>query len=133
MSKLIALLLLTVAAFSVGSLVSGARYSEWVLPGGLPLGNVLAAAGLCSLAGTAFHLSPLDSIRRRVSAVTLLAAAVWLPLSIALAGNLTLNFSGYRGTAWLAITSATAIAALGSLGWAVAGLLLSFGGSSGAT
>ena len=54
MSKLIALLLITVAGFSVGSLLIGARYSEWVLPGGLPLGNVLAAAGLCSLAGAAF-------------------------------------------------------------------------------
>src|SRR5262245_17058386 len=107
-TRRITLLLLTAAGFSVGSLVSGARYLEWVLPGGLPLGNVLAAAALCSLAGAAFHLSPLGSIRRRVSRVSLLAAAFWLPISIALAGNLTLNFSGYRGAAWLAITSVTA-------------------------
>lgn len=34
-----------IAIFAIWSLASGAAYLEWGLPGGLPLGNVLAAAG----------------------------------------------------------------------------------------
>lgn len=126
MPKLIALLLLATAGLSIGTLVSGSGYSERALPGGLPFGNVLAATTLCSLAGAAFALSPPGSIRRRVSRMTLLVAALWLPISVALAGNLALNFSGYRGTVWLAMTSVTTIAVLICLAWAVAGLLLGF-------
>lgn len=124
MPKFIALLLLVVAALSIGSLVSGVSYSTWVFPGGLPLGNVLAAGCLCSLAGAAVLLSPRRSIRHRVSLMALLAAAVWLPFSIVLAGNLALNFQGFSGTVWLAATAATVIVVLASLASAVVGFLL---------
>lgn len=126
MPRLLALLLLVIAGLAIGSLVSGSILAEIVLPGGLPLGNVLAAAGLCSLTGAAFLLGPPGSARRRFSCTVLIASLLWLPLSILLAGNLSLNFSGARGTVWLAISSATTIAALGSLVWAVAGLLFDF-------
>jgi hypothetical protein len=123
MRKLTALVLFALAAICIGVLVFGASYSERALPGGLPLGNVLASIGLCSFAGTAFYLSPVASIRRRISGVVLLAAILWLPISIALAGNLALNFSGFRGTVWMIISYATAIAVLGSLTLAIAGAL----------
>lgn len=125
MQKLLtALVLFALAAISIGVLVFGAAYSEWILPGGLPLGNALAAIGLCSLAGSAYSLSPVGSVRRRICQAALVVTVLWLPISIALAGNLELNFSGSRGTAWLVISSATAIAALGSLVLALAGALL---------
>jgi hypothetical protein len=130
MPKPIVLLLLAIAGFSIGGLVFGASYSEWMLPGGLPFGNLLAATGLCSLAGLAFSLAPPASMRRRVSRLALFAAILWLPLSIVLAGNLALNFSGVRGTIWFALSSATAITAFGALLCAVVGLLF---GSRGKT
>lgn len=126
MPKLIALLLLVVAGLSIGWLVSGSDHLEFVLPGGLPLGNALAPTGLCSMAVAAALLSPPSSNRRRFSCAALLASVLWLPLSISLAGNPELNFSGLRGTAWLAVSSATIIAVLGALAWAAAGLLFGF-------
>lgn len=132
MRMIIALLLLATSSLTFGALVSGAGYLEWVLPGGLPVGNVLAAAVLCPLAGAAFLLSPPDSIRHRASTLALFAAILWLPISVALAGNLALNFSGVGGTTWLAFSSLTVIAVLGSLLWAIAGLLLGLWGKSGA-
>jgi hypothetical protein len=130
MPRLFALLLLVIAGLAIGSLVSGSILAEIVLPGGLPFGNVLAAVGLCSLAGAAFLLGPRASARRRFSRTVLLASLLWLPLSISLAGNVALNFSGARGAVWLAISSATTIAALGSLTWAVAGLLFNLRGKA---
>ncbi len=124
MQKLTALILFALAAISIGVLVSGASYSEWVLPGGLPLGNALAAISLCFLAGSAYNLTPVGSVRRRISQAVLVVAVLWLPISIALAGNLELNFSGSRGTVWLVISSAIAIAVVGSLALAIAGALL---------
>ena len=49
----------------------------------------------------------------------LLLAALWLPLSIALAGNLALDFAAGRGTAWLVLTLACAGSGLLVLAWAV--------------
>src|SRR5262245_4375863 len=69
--KLTALGLFALAAISFGVLVSGPRYSEWVLPGGLPLGNALAVIGLCSSAGSAYYLSPAGSVRRGISQAAL--------------------------------------------------------------
>jgi hypothetical protein len=123
MQKLIAFLLFVIGAISIGILISGSSYSERILPGGLPMGNALAAIGLCSLVGSAFNLSPAGSVRRQICQAVLIVTILWLPISIALAGNLELNFSGSRGTAWLIISWATAIAALGSFVFAVAGML----------
>lgn len=102
-----------VAIFSVWSLGSGADYLEWRLPGGLPLGNVLAAAGLVGLAGVAVELSRKRSVLRPASWVSLALAVAWLPVSIALAGNLELTFSGGRGTLWIGLTLGIAVVVLG--------------------
>ena len=123
MSALRLPLLLTLAAFSIGSLVSGAAYVEWRLPGGLPLGNILAAAALLGLAGAACLLAPSGSRRRSASRLALMAALLWLPLSIALAGNLALNFSGTRGDVWMLSSLALFAAVLACLICAVAGRL----------
>ena len=97
MPRIVVSLLLVVAAFAVLSLVSGASYLENMLPGGLPVGNALTAIGLCAAAGSAVGLSARRTTLRMVSVASLIGAAAWLPVSIALAGNLTLNFHGGRG------------------------------------
>lgn len=113
-------LLLAISVFAIGSLVSGAPYLEVPLPGGLPLGNLLAAAGLISAAAAALGLSRPASWLRRVSTVSVIATAAWLPVSIGLAGNLALNFGGSRGTVWIWVTLATALSVLCSLAFALA-------------
>jgi hypothetical protein len=120
----LALFLFLVACACIGALVAGAAIVDWTLPGGLPFGNLLAAVGLCALAGAAFALSPAGSLRRRVARIVLFATALWLPLSIAMAGNLALDFSGARGSLWLAATAIVALSALCSLAWAAASFLL---------
>ena len=125
MPKLIAMFLLLVAGYSIASLASGASYLSLAMLGGLPIGNALAAIGLCSLPGAAVLLTPMGSARRRLSYAALLGAALWLPTSIALAGNLALNFSGSLGTVWLAMSAVIGVAVLASLAWAV--ICASFG------
>lgn len=101
-------------------LASGWDGLEATLPGGLPLGNAVSAASLVLGAWAAFRLSAPGSWVRRFAAFALAVALSWLPLSIALAGNLELNFSGSTGAPWLAFTAFAAIAAFGSLLAAVA-------------
>ncbi|GEM_PF-3677580 len=60
-------LLLLVAAFCVASLGRGAAFLETILPGGLPLGNALAALGLVAAAGAALALSAQRTTLRRMS------------------------------------------------------------------
>jgi hypothetical protein len=115
LKRLAFVLMIAVAAICFYLLISGSSYCERELAFGLPLGNALASIGLCTLAGSAFCLSPMRTFRRRISGAILLGAVLWLPISIALAGNLALNFSGFRGTIWLVISFATSIAVLVSL------------------
>ena len=120
------LLLLGIVALSFIALASGASYLETPLPGGLPLGNALAAFVLCGLPGLALLLSPPDTLVRKASLIALLAAAAWLPVSIALAGNLELSFGGGRGTAWVTITLGSILASVTCLVWAL--IAFCFGG-----
>lgn len=91
--------LLAFATFALGSLLSGASFLEAALPGGLPLGNALVGLGLCAVAGAA--LIAARGPVRWIAFVALIVAASWLPVSIAMAGNLALVFSGERGDAWI--------------------------------
>lgn len=104
-----------VAAFAAGSLFGGASYLETPLPGGLPLGNALTAAGLVALTVPAVLSSRARTGFRRASMIPLLLALAWLPTSVALAGNLALVFANGRGDAWIGLTACTVLAALGSL------------------
>ena len=112
--------LLFIAAIALLSLFSGAPYLETELPGGLPLGNAVAAIGLCAAAGSAVMLSARRTVLRRVAAASLAGAAAWLPVSIALAGNLALNFGEGHGVAWLVFSLAVLVAVVVALAWALA-------------
>lgn len=120
MRKTKVIMLSGVAIFSAWSLGAGADYLEWRLAGGLPLGNVLAAAGLVGLAALAVELSRQRSVLRAASWVSLGLAVAWLPVSIALAGNLELTFSGARGTLWVGLTLGIAAVVLGCVAGGVA-------------
>ncbi len=119
MKAMIVAMLLAVAAFAVLCLVSGSAWLEVMLPGGLPLGNVLSALGPCAIAGAGLALSAPRTVLRAVSVAVLVAAVAWLPVSVALAGNLALNFDGWRGTVWFVYSAVVVVAALCVLGWAL--------------
>lgn len=121
MRNLFALVLLFGAGLSIGALLTGSDLPERLLPGNLPVGNALMAVALCGFSGAAFLLSPAGAARRRLAAVALLASLLWLPASALLAGNLALNFSGARGTAWLVGSVAVMVATLVALVWAMVG------------
>ncbi len=124
MSKAIVSSLLILAAFALLSLVFGASYLETTLPGGLPIGNALAAIVLCAAAGSAVGLSARRTALRRLSVISLVGAVAWLPLSIALAGNLNLNFHGDNGVIWLTLSAVIAAIVLCALIWALVSILL---------
>lgn len=108
----IAVVLLALAAFAAYALLAGSPWIETSLPGGLPLGNALAALLLCALAGAGLALSPKGTALRASAGVGLLVAIAWLPLSIVLAGNLALNFAGEHGLAWLWFSAGIALYAV---------------------
>ena len=116
-SRIPVIALLTVFAASAYALVSGAALLQAELPGGLPAGNALSALTLCALAGAAVVPAPPHTAARIFATVALLAAACWLPVSVALAGNLSLNFAGARGEAWMALTVLVAILSVAALAW----------------
>src|SRR3546814_18971589 len=83
-----------IAIFAIWSLASGAAYLEWRLPGGLPLGNALAAVGLSGLAGIAVEPRRQRSAPRAAPWVSLVHPLSWLSVPILLAGNLHPHFLG---------------------------------------
>lgn len=113
MSACAALALL--ALFGIGLLASGWSGLEARLPGGLPLGNVVSAASLIFAAASASLLSARGTRIRMLSSAALALAVLWLPISIALAGNLDLNFGDSTGPAWFAFTALATLASFGSL------------------
>lgn len=111
-------ILFVIAIGSIAALVSGGSFLETPLPGGLPVGNILVAGVLCPLAGAAIVLSRPSTVLRYFSIASLVAACAWLPVSIGLAGNLTLNFTGFRGEIWICLSWATNILVLLAVAWA---------------
>ncbi|MBB6598025.1 hypothetical protein [Luteimonas sp. MC1825] len=109
--------LLVFAAFVLLSLLRGAPYLEASLPGGLPLGNLLVALGLCAMAVASTALSLRGTARRTAALVALAGAVFWLPVSVLLAGNPQLNFGSELGAAWLAFSVAVFAAACFTLLW----------------
>jgi len=91
----------------VALLGAGFEWVEGTVPGGLPAGNLLAAATLAAWPAAAVLLARPGSVARRFAAGALALALAWLPASLALAGNLGLNFQGARGTLWMALTVLT--------------------------
>ena len=132
MKGLTVLSLMALAVVSLASLMSGASYLEFALPGGLPAGNALAAIGLASTAALPVLLSPAGSVLRSAALAALAAAAAWLPLSIALAGNLALNFASGSGSIWQGFTLAVILFVLCTLTWALVSHLVSMRRRTGA-
>ncbi|MBP6533975.1 MAG: hypothetical protein KA218_02845 [Arenimonas sp.] len=120
MTKTFIIALLTAALFAALSLISGAPYLNAKLFGHLPVGNALTAIGLCAAAAAAIGLSARGTPLRRVCIAAFLTAVAWLPLSIALAGNLELNLSGSRGEIWMLISLGTLALVAITLLWALA-------------
>ncbi len=113
-----ALLNAFLALLALGGIVllaTGWSGLESRLPGGLPVGNAVAAAAMILAAGAAHRISMPGSRVRGFAAVALGAALLWLPLSVAVAGNLDLNFGESTGPAWFAFTAFVFAAAFGSL------------------
>lgn len=103
---------------SIAALISGGAILSVPLPGGLPLGNLLSIFPFCFPALLAVWLSRPGTSARHFSAASLIAAAAWLPVSIGLARNLNLNFSGIRGEVWVWLSVGTAALAAAALTWA---------------
>lgn len=118
MKRYIVSLSLALACFAISSLGSGADWLGEELPGGLPLGNALTAIGLCAIAGAAFALTRRGTAFRIVALSALVGAAVWLPVSIVLAGNAALNFTNGLGSVWLIFSLTVAAVGVVSLAWA---------------
>lgn len=120
---LVAVLLAAVAFVSL-SLFRGAPFLGIALPGGVPIGNVLTALGLCAISGASVALSMRGTKRRTFAVASLAAAVLWLPVSVLLAGNPQLNFNGGRGDAWLAFSVAVAVGACSTLLWGLGASVL---------
>lgn len=121
MSACAALALL--ALFGIGLLASGGSGLEARLPGGLPVGNAVSAAVLVFAAWAALLLSARSAWIWRFSTFALTLAVLWLPVSIALAGNLELNFDSGIGPAWFAFTALALLASFGALLFALIAFL----------
>lgn len=101
---LLAFICLFISAAIFTGLASGMAFIEMTLPGGLPVGNALVAIGLSSFAFSAVLLSTNGAIQYKFSRVTFIITLFWLPISIALAQNLLLNFGSKNGEIWLIFT-----------------------------
>lgn len=91
----------------VALLGAGFEWVEGTVPGGLPVGNLLAAVTHAAWPAAAVLLALPGSVARRFAVGALALAVAWLPISLALAGNLGLNFQGTRGTLWMGLTVLT--------------------------
>lgn len=72
-----------------------------VLPGGIPLGTLLAAMAFISASSIPVFQNETGSSLRRVGWVLLLASILWLPFGIYLSGSRALNFVQDAGDAQL--------------------------------
>lgn len=94
-------LLVATAIATFGALFFAPEYLVRYRISGMPILNAITAIALCTASAAAIRLSPRGSIHEALSVAALIASILWLPLSIGLAGNLRLNFSGARGDTWI--------------------------------
>lgn len=116
----LAAVLFVAFVFPIVALLQGApclTYPVGVLAG-LPAGNLVSA--LSPIAGSLLGVvaAPGPSVRRRAALALTLLSLTWLPVSIALAGNVYLDFrGGVPWHAWLVYTGALNGAVLALLLW----------------
>ncbi|MFC6441359.1 hypothetical protein [Bowmanella sp. JS7-9] len=65
---------------------------NWMLPGNIPLGNLVAILAYLSGAWLSRLLAPARGVLAVLSILAVIAALSWFPLGVWLAGNLQLNF-----------------------------------------
>lgn len=111
--------LLAATALCIAGLALSGSALEFEIPGGLPVGNALAAIMLCTAAGASVALTGAESWTRALAWAALAVAGAWLPVSVLLAGNLHLVFGNGRGDAWIALTVATVALVAGALAFAL--------------
>jgi len=99
--NLLAGLLASLATACLVSLLLGPDCLLWPLPGGMPLGNALAALGLTAASGSGLAAGWQEQGMRRLASVSLLLSLAWFPCSVLLAGNLALSFNGEAGSVWM--------------------------------
>ncbi|GAB4186255.1 MAG: hypothetical protein Tsb002_10580 [Wenzhouxiangellaceae bacterium] len=119
LNRLTNLILIALLIAILALLISGHSILNILLPGGLPVGNLLAALFLLFLALLAMNLSQHGSIPRVLSVAAAVVALAWLPVSIYLAGNLHLNFNGVQGEIWSWYSIGTVLLSLVALAWVV--------------
>ncbi len=108
---LLATLLVGTTVFAAASLVSGAGYLVWPI-GPFPLGNLLTVFGLVGAPTAAWLYAGSRAWLRRLCIVAIVLALAWYPVSILLAGNVNLSFSGNRGQPWLVLTGISSLLSL---------------------
>ncbi len=96
-------LLCCYSLFGTVMLIRGELLLLWPLPGGMPLGNLIAAATFMAVPALSSLLTN-NRLVIRLSTITCILATLWLPISIWLAGNIHLNFSGDMGHHWQTAT-----------------------------
>ncbi|MEO0615525.1 MAG: hypothetical protein AAFY69_05255 [Pseudomonadota bacterium] len=104
-------------AGGLGLLLLPTAWLETLLPGGLPIGNLLTAAGMvcAGLAGLAYSRS--GTVLRLLAIVTTMVALAWIPVGVATSGNLNFNFysndAGYM--LWFRYTAVAGVLGVATL------------------
>lgn len=102
---------------ALGLLTLPASWLALLLPGGVPVGNLLTAAGLICAGLAGYVYSRSGSVLRLMSVVTTMLALGWLPVSAAISGNLTNTFYGddVAFMLWFRYTAVVAVLGVATL------------------
>ncbi|MEL6950920.1 MAG: hypothetical protein AAGM16_12500 [Pseudomonadota bacterium] len=104
-------------AGGVGLLTLPTTWMEALLPGGLPFGNLLVAAGMVCAGLTGMAYSESGSVLRLLSIVTTMVSLAWIPVGLATSGNLNFNFYGddMSYMLWFRYTAVAAVLGIATL------------------
>lgn len=98
---------------SAALLFSGHPLLDWPTTG-LPIGTLIAGILVTSLGALPLAIAPTHGASHRFAIATFALAAVWLPLSLLLAGNGRLNFAGGVRAEWASALGLLTLAAIAS-------------------
>lgn len=98
---------------SAALLFSGHPLLNWPSTG-VPIGTLIAGVLVTSLGALPLAIAPTHGASHRFAIAALALAAVWLPLSLLLAGNWRLNFAGGVRAEWASALGLLTFAAMAS-------------------